>query len=178
VKPAKNKSDGAPGSAASDPADPVVVGATIGSAVLGLVLIIVTIVLLYDRKNNGGVGVFRRRSIRKNGVAASAKVLDQQQHAHATGRGVIVLWKVDLVVEVQPKEGAPFRASSRLMVSGSEARLMHEGAYVPVFYDPSDRTVIVDIDTIRARQEGAVEDRERAAERRRAELLAGKPGDP
>ena len=90
------------------------------------VVLVITAVVMWS--------VFRTISPKKikNGVYAPARVLE----VHDTGVSVNDNPQVRLVIEVMPKNGSPFQAQVKTLVSRLEAALVQPGVEAVVVYDP------------------------------------------
>jgi hypothetical protein len=83
---------------------------------------------------NRTTGVSQARELQKTGIPAEAKILELWDTGMTLNNDPVV-W---LVLEVHPKEGAPYRAKTKSPISRLDVPQFQPGAIVPVRYDPKD----------------------------------------
>lgn len=160
------------------PPDDSTDGAIAVAAILGgVVLVIAFFVWLgfhLERRKRGGVGVLKRRWLRKHGSPAEATVLSVQIVDEATSQRLY--WLRSIIYDVRPLGGhPPFRAKGfeRMYSHELAPNGLVEGRTVRVLFDPKDHAVTL----ARRVSEKDIEVAEEEAKRAREDaLLRGKPG--
>ena len=119
-------------------------------AVLSLVVVVVqspkegSILFLFFLAVCGGVyikvirPILQSRALQKTGISAKAVILE----AKDTGTTVNRNPKVELLLEVHPQEGSPYKVKTSPIVSRLQASLLQPGTSVEIMHDPSDRTKV------------------------------------
>lgn len=82
---------------------------------------------------------FDEDEVRKNGIAAPAKILSVQQ----TNTKINMLWVYDLALEIHPKAEEPFQAAISDTFDNVQIQSLRRGAWVEVRYDPEERQNVV-----------------------------------
>ena len=106
-------------------------GETVALSVVPIALIVTAVILFSAFRSVWPAKI-------KNGVTASARVLQVRD----TGVSVNDNPQVALLVEVMPRDGSPFQAEVKTLVSRLNAALVQPGIEAVVVYDPQKPTRI------------------------------------
>src|SRR5580692_6247157 len=97
-----------------------------------LFLLIVVYLFVDDRKENGGMFVWRRKRLLATGQQASGQVLDHAEHSPGWA-GRLQVHTVDLVVEFTPAGQAPVRVPlSYRLADGAMSERTNKGRTLPL----------------------------------------------
>jgi hypothetical protein len=123
-----------------------------------------------DLQQHLGLPFWRRWGIRGGGVRAQAKVLDSKWKGAMGGGGRVL----ELIVEVQGREPAPYRARVGEVFDIFRKDRAEVGMVLPVFVDPGQReTIVVDFASLDRDIKSKSQQEERLEEERRAKLMRG-----
>jgi hypothetical protein len=118
----------------------------VAAAVLVAVIVLVVFWQFVREKNfQNGLYFWQRSSLYQRGAHAKGRVMDVVQNGRISGGGA---WHMsalltDLVVDVQPESGAPWRASMHYLLSSEERDLVALGSTVPLRYDAANPKKLV-----------------------------------
>ena len=131
-----------------------------------------------EKRFQNGLYVWQRRSLYERGAVATGEVMNTVEMDTISGGGGsrTSAYLTDLVVDVRPENGTPWRASMRYLLSWAERDVVSRGSTVPLRYDAANpEKLVIDWPAVRRRDaRGADASKEVALAERRA-LLAKQP---
>ena len=155
----------------------------ITAGVLLVILLLVGWQFVREKNFQNGLYLWQRRSLYARGAVATGEVMNVVEAGTVRGGGTThaSAFLTELVVDVRPETGAPWRASMHYLFTSMERRLVERGCVVPLRYDAANpKRLVIDWPTLegaQAREANAVKEaaKEAALAERRALLAQERP---
>jgi hypothetical protein len=131
-----------------------------------------------EKNFQNGLYVWQRSALYERGAVARGEVMNVVEVDKIGGGSAAHMsaFLTELVVDVRPETGAPWRASMRYLLSSEERESASRGSVVPLRYDAEDpEKLVIDWPALRRRDAGGADAAKEAALAERRALLAKAP---
>jgi CheY-like chemotaxis protein len=148
------------------------------TAIVVAVLLLVWWQFVREKRFQNGLYVWQRWSLYERGAVATGEVMNVVEEGTISGGGASHMSAIlaDLVVDVRPERGAPWRVSMRYLLSSAERDAVSCGATVPLRYDAANpKKIVIDWPALRRQDARGADPSKAAALAERRALLAKAP---